>query len=190
MIRPSALAAAILLATPALAHTGLGDPAEFARGLAHPLQGIDHVLAMGAVGLWAGLVGGRAVLAWPAAFVAMMAVGAMMGLSDATLPGTEAIIAGSVIVLGLAVAARAPLSAIAGAAVCGAFALFHGFAHGAELPDGANVAGFMAGFTAATALLHAAGVALGLALARVDRVWLPGLAGSALAATGLVLLAG
>jgi len=181
-------------ATPVLAHSGAAAHhlADAARGLAagfvHPFSGTDHVLAMTAVGLWAGLVGGRAILAWPLAFIAVMALGAALGLAGFSLPAVEATIALSVIVLGLAAALKAPLLVAAGAAVCGAFALFHGMAHGAELPAAAAAVTYGIGFMLATALLHAAGIGAALALARP--AWLPGAAGAAAAATGLALLLG
>ncbi len=190
MIRLTAAAASILLATPALAHTGLDLQHSFAGGFAHPFLGLDHLLAMVAVGLWAGLVGGRTVFAWPLSFVAMMAAGAGLGLAGVSLPGVETLIALSVAALGLAVAMQVPLPLLAGAAVCGLFALAHGFAHGAELPEGASALGYGAGFMLATAALHGAGVGLGFALSRLDRLWLPGLTGGAVAATGVVLLVG
>jgi urease accessory protein len=179
---------AAFLALPALAHTGLGGDHGFLMGVAHPLLGLDHVLAAAAVGLWAGLVGGRMVWVWPASFVTTMLAGAGIGLAGFSPPGVELAIAASVAVLGLAVAMQLSLPLIAGAALCGAFALMHGFAHGAELPAGARVLDAIAGLTFSTVLLHLAGIVLGRALFRIDRVWIPGLAGGAVAATGLVLL--
>jgi urease accessory protein len=176
------------VATPALAHTGGGAAHGFAAGFAHPFSGIDHVLAMGAVGLWAWLVGGRAVWAWPLAFVGVMALGAVFGLQELGLPGVEAAVALSVVLLGLAVGLKLPLAIAAGAVVCGAFALFHGLAHGAELPAGAEIPGYMLGFGVATALLHAAGIGFCIAIALSERLWLPRLAGAAVAATGLAIL--
>jgi len=184
------LSLAALLATPALAHTGAGATDGLMAGFLHPALGLDHVLAMVAVGLWAGLVGGRAVLAWPAAFVALMVGGALLGMGGMPLPGVEGGIAISVVALGLAVALRAPLPLAAGAAVCGLFAIFHGHAHGAELPEGAGAAAYVVGFALSTTFLHAAGVALGLVLTRVPFAWAPRLAGGAVAATGLLLLVG
>jgi urease accessory protein len=184
----------VAAATPVLAHSGaaahdLADAGDgLAAGFVHPFSGADHVLAMAAVGLWAGLVGGRAILAWPLAFLAVMALGAALGLAGFSLPAVEATIALSVIVLGLAAALKAPLLVAAGAAVCGAFALFHGMAQGAELPAAAAAVTYGIGFMLATALLHAAGIGAALALAR--RPWLPRAAGAAVAATGLALLLG
>jgi urease accessory protein len=167
--RLPALAAALVAAGPAAAHTGLGAHDSFADGFAHPLLGLDHVLAMVAVGLWAALVGGRALFAWPLAFVGVMVVGAVVGFTGLALPGLEAAIALSVAVLGLAVGFRAKLPVLGGAALCGAFAFAHGFAHGAELPQGAAVSAYVAGFVLATAVLHAAGLGLGAVFARADR---------------------
>jgi urease accessory protein len=178
----------IAIATPALAHTGVAAPSGFAAGLFHPLLGLDHVLAMAAVGFWAGLVGGRAIWAWPLAFLGLMAGGAWLGLSGMTMQGIEAGIALSVLALGSAVAARLPLGVGAGAAVCGVFALFHGHAHGTELPDRASAATYVLGFMLATVLLHVLGVALGRATPGSSRAWWPRLAGSAIAVAGAVFL--
>jgi urease accessory protein len=183
-------AATLLVAGPAVAHTGAGSTHGFAAGLLHPLFGLDHVCAMVAVGVWAALAGGRAVWAWPAAFVTVMVAGALLGLQGVALPGVEAAIAVSVVVLGVAVALRLPAPLLVGALVCGAFALFHGHAHGAELPAEASAAAYIAGFALATALLHGAGLALGLLLSEIERTWAPRLVGAAVAETGLVLLAG
>jgi urease accessory protein len=176
------------LSSPALAHTSAGATHGFTAGLLHPLVGLDHVLAMVAVGLWAGLVGGRAVWAWPAAFVALMVVSALIALGGVAAPGAEFGIAASVVALGLLIALRLPLPLAAGAAICGAFAVFHGYAHGAELPAGAGATAYVVGFVLATAALHAAGIGLGLRAARTSLPWLGRAAGGAVAAAGLVLL--
>ncbi len=185
-----ALLAAWLAATPALAHTGAGATHGFLAGFGHPFLGLDHLLAMGAVGLWAGLVGGRALWAWPLAFAGVMIVGAALGLQGVALPGVELGIAASVVLLGLAAALRAPLPVLAGAGLCGLFALLHGHAHGAELPDGAGALSYIAGFTLATLVLHAAGLWLAVGLARLERAWAPRLAGGAVALAGVVLMVG
>ncbi len=182
--------ATVAAATPALAHTGAGATHGFAAGLAHPLMGLDHVLAMVMVGLWAALVGGRAVWAWPAAFVGLMVAAALLALAGLPAPGAEIGIALSVVGLGLLVALRLPLTLAAGAALCGAFALFHGHAHGAELPEGAGAGAYIAGFTLATLVLHAAGLWLAVSLARLERAWAPRLAGGAVALAGVVLMVG
>ncbi|MCR0984555.1 HupE/UreJ family protein [Roseomonas populi] len=157
---PVALA---LLPLPALAHTGLGHVAGFTAGFAHPLGGADHLMAMVAVGLWAGLIGGRATWALPLAFLAAMTAGGALGMAGIGLPMVEAGIAGSVIVLGalVALAVRPPLAVALGLAAL--FGLFHGHAHGAEMAPGAGAAGYAAGFLLATAALHALGLAVGAA---------------------------
>ncbi len=156
-LRAAAALLALAAATPALAHPGLEHVHSMAAGFAHPFSGFDHLLAMVAVGLWAGLNGGRAVWAWPAAFVGLMPVGGVIGASHVVLPHVEPGILASVIVLGIAVTAalRAPMAL--GVVVIGAFALLHGYAHGAELPAGTPAVGYMAGFALATALLHSIG---------------------------------
>jgi urease accessory protein len=129
-----------------------------AAGFAHPFTGLDHLLAMLAVGLWAGLNGGRALWAWPAAFVALMLAGAGLGAAQIAVPFVEVGILASVVALGLAVAAALRAPAAIGAIVIGAFAVLHGYAHGTELPAGGSMPGYMAGFALATALLHSIGV--------------------------------
>ncbi|WP_324133407.1 HupE/UreJ family protein [Bosea sp. (in: a-proteobacteria)] len=176
------------LAGPALAHTGVGAVHGFGAGLLHPLFGLDHVLAMVAVGLWAGLTGGRARLAYPLAFVGMMVLSGLWGMSGAALPGVEIGIAVSVVVLGLAIALRATPPLAAGAAACAIFAIFHGHAHGAELPQGSSGLGYALGFVLATAALHGAGLALaGLLAARAPL--LARVAGGGLALAGVAILA-
>ncbi|KAA2242267.1 HupE/UreJ family protein [Salinarimonas soli] len=185
-----ALALLTAAASPALAHTGVGATHSFLAGVSHPLLGLDHVLAMAAVGAWAGLNGGRAVWAWPLAFVGLMVAAALLALAGVAAPGGEIGIGLSVLVLGTLVALRLPLTLAAGAAICGAFALFHGHAHGAELPAGAGAGSYVAGFVLATAILHAAGVGLGLASGRLVSPWLARAAGGAVALAGVVLLVG
>jgi urease accessory protein len=188
-MKASTLALALLAAaTPALAHTGAGATHGFVAGLAHPLMGLDHVLAMVAVGAWAALRGGRAVWAWPLAFVGLMVAAASLALAGVAAPGAEIGIAVSVLALGLLVALRLPLALATGAAVCGAFAIFHGHAHGAELPAGAGAGAYVTGFVLATVALHGAGIGLGLLAGRTSSPWLARAAGGAVATAGLVLL--
>jgi len=175
-------------ASPALAHPGHGAEG-LASGFAHPFMGLDHLLAMLAVGLWAAQTGGRTLWAVPAAFVAVMALGGSLGAMGVGLPLVELGIAGSVLVLGLLVAAAPRLPLWAPVAIAGLFAVFHGHAHGTEMPEGASGLLYGAGFVAATAILHAIGLGLGLAGSRLAAV--PArLAGGAVAAAGLVLIAG
>ena len=161
--RIAAAAAALLaLSGAALAHTGAGAASSFAHGFVHPIGGLDHVLAMVAVGLYAALLGGRALWLVPATFVGVMAIGGALGHGGLALPYAEIGIALSVIVLGLAVALRISLPTLAAMALAGLFAIFHGHAHGAEMPQTISGHDYAAGFMLATALLHGVGIALGV----------------------------
>lgn len=190
-IAPAALAllatAAITAAAPAEAHTFGAAGAGLAGGFTHPLLGLDHLLAMVGVGAWAAQLGGRARWGVPAAFVAVMALGGLAGASGLHLPMVELGIAGSVLVVGALIAFGTRLGLVPAMALVAAFALFHGHAHGTEMPSAANAALYGLGFVAATALLHAAGFAAA-GLAR--RPLLLRLGGGAIAAAGLVLLVG
>ena len=184
--------AGALLPTAALAHTGIGAAGGFAHGFWHPIGGLDHVLAMVAVGAFAVRLGGRAVWLVPAAFVAMMAVGGLAGIEGIQLPFVETGIALSVVVLGLAVAFQWKLPVAAASALVGLFAIFHGHAHGSEMPVDASGLGYAVGFMLATAALHAAGIGLGLAVGRVgarSRLALQA-SGGAMALAGVALLGG
>jgi urease accessory protein len=183
------VAAAVLVLLPgaALAHPGHHD-AGFAHGLMHPLGGLDHVLAMVAVGLYAALLGGRALFMVPATFVGVMAFGGTLGAAGFPLPYTEIGIAGSVVVLGLTVALRVSLPTVAAMALAGVFAIFHGHAHGAEMPQGALV--YAAGFLLATAALHCAGIAIGLAAGKLGGRRIAQAAGGAMALAGVAILIG
>jgi urease accessory protein len=151
----------ILIATPALAHIGEGA-GGFLAGLSHPVFGPDHVVAMMAVGLWGAFLGTPAIWMLPVVFPLVMAFGGVLGILGVPLAATETGIAASGIVLGLmvALAARPPLWIAA--VLVGAFAIFHGYAHGKELPDGTNAVAFSTGFVIATGLLHLAGIAFSL----------------------------
>jgi urease accessory protein len=181
-----------LVPTSAFAHSGIGDGHGFGHGFAHPLGGLDHVLAMVTVGVLGWQLGGRALLLMPAIFVAVMAAGGMLAVAGAALPGVELGLAASVIALGALVAlgAKAPL-AIA-MTLAGLFALFHGHAHGLEMPPTAAAASYGAGFLSATALLHGCGMALGALVGRIGGA--PGrvafrLGGTGIAIAGLALFA-
>ena len=180
---------ALLLATPAFAHTGEGS-GGFLAGLAHPVFGPDHVVAMIAVGLWGAFLGAPAIFLLPIVFPLVMAFGGVLGILGAPLPAVETGIASSAIVLGVmvALAARPPLWIAA--VLVGAFAIFHGYAHGRELPDGADAVAYSAGFVIATGLLHLAGIAFGL-LTRwpAGRLAVRG-AGGVIALVGLAYLGG
>lgn len=170
-----------------MAHTGAGATSGFAAGFGHPVGGLDHVLAMVAVGLWAVQTGGRALWAVPAAFVGMMLFGGFLGLSQVNVPFIEAGIVGSVIILGTLIAAGVKLPTAAGMVIVGVFAIFHGHAHGAEMPVSAGGLAYCAGFALATALLHGAGIAAGMGLSRLAVERMVRMSGGAIAASGVVL---
>ena len=150
-----------MAATPALAHTDVLSTSSLSAGLLHPFLGLDHILAMIAVGLLASQKGGKSSFALPLLFVLMMLIGGIFGLSAFTVPFMEQGILGSVIILGAIIAAghRIPVS-VAGLLV-GFFALFHGFSHGTEMPVGSSVLVYGAGFATATLLLHISGFLTG-----------------------------
>lgn len=188
------LVTAILLATsPVQAHVGVGDTHGFVHGFAHPIGGIDHILAMIAVGLFAAHLGGRALYLVPLSFVTMMGVGGVLGMIGVPLPFVETGIGLSVVVFGIAVACSLDLPAVAAMALVGFFAVFHGHAHGAEMPESVSGLAYGAGFVAATAALHALGIGIGLAIGasgnrygtRIMRT-----AGGAMALIGVAILAG
>jgi urease accessory protein len=164
-----------------------------ATGFLHPLIGIDHVLAMVAVGLLAAQLGERALWLVPASFVAAMAAAGLAGMAGVTLPMTEIGIAASVVVLGGAIALRLAMPVAAAMALVGFFAIFHGYAHGLETPETASGLLYGLGFVGATALLHGLGIAIGLAVGRLDGAVgrnLVRVAGSVAAMIGVVMLAG
>ena len=165
MFKRLSATSAILVATaaPAFAHLDPVAHGSFMAGVTHPLSGADHMLAMIAVGLWAVQIGGGARWTVPAAFVSLMALGFALALAGAPLPFVEPGILASVIGLGLLVALAVRVPTAISAAIVGVFALFHGHAHGGEL-GAATALTFGLGFIAATALLHAAGVGLGMAI--------------------------
>jgi len=159
---------AVTFPTLALAHTGVGSTYGFAHGFGHPISGIDHTFAMVLVGVLAFQHGGRALWLVPSAFVALMAVGGAIGMAGYSMPMVETGIAMSVIVLGAAVGMKikAPIAAAVG--IAGLFALFHGHAHGSEMPADAAGIAYAAGFVVATCLLHATGLGFGYAIGRID----------------------
>jgi urease accessory protein len=178
---------AALAATPALAHTGRELHTHgFAAGLAHPFGGLDHILAMVAVGIWsASLAAGRQVFVVPAAFVAAMLAGAGLAHAGVGLFAAETVIATSVVVLGMLILARVNLSVWVGATLVALFAVFHGYAHGLEAAG--TIAPYMAGFAITTAALHLAGIVLGKAIAIVPLA--PRLLGAGIVASGAYLIA-
>ena len=186
-----ALILSVGAASPAFAHLNPAEHGSFAAGFSHPLFGADHVLAMVGVGLWAFLVGGRAVWAIPTAFIATMMLGFAAALAGIGLPFVEPTIATSVVVLGLLALIALQVPVVAGMAVVGFFALFHGYAHGGEMGEASSLS-FTTGFALATALLHAVGLGVGLAgnaLSHRGRI-AARIAGGLTALAGLWLVAG
>ncbi len=190
---PVMLAIFCFAASPAFAHVGQGPAAGFAHGLVHPLSGIDHVIAMLAVGVYAAMLGGRPMALLPLAFAGFMIVGGALGYSGFGLPLVEQGIGLSVVVMSFAIAAGLRLPAGIATALVALFAVFHGHAHGSE---GASIAAFLpyaSGFVIATALLHLTGIGLGIALDRLNAPaagaarWLGGGAGTL---AGIAILAG
>jgi urease accessory protein len=165
-LRP-AIAGFLILssAVPALAHPGHAESHSFVHGFMHPVSGADHMLAMIAVGMLAAAIGGRALWMVPAAFMTMMAVGAALALAGVNVPFVEVGISLSVVALGLAVALQLPLP-MAAMGLVGFFAIFHGYAHLAEMPIDASGASYAAGFLVATGMLHLVGIAAGIGLGR------------------------
>ncbi|PDV85806.1 urease accessory protein [Rhizobium sp. H4] len=185
--------AAVALPAVASAHPAVGEAAGFSHGFAHPMSGLDHVLAMVMVGVFAFQLGGRAIWLLPATFVLVMAGGGALGVAGVNLPFVEIGIALSVVILGAVVAlnVKAPLAAALG--MVGLFAIFHGHAHGAEMPEDATGAAYAAGFMIATVLLHGAGLALGYVIGRAGEsrsIFVTRAAGGVAAISGLGILAG
>ena len=171
----------------AFAHTGIGTTAAFDAGITHPFSGIDHMLAMVAVGLWAGLRGGRALWLWPACFVGAMVGGGVLGIEGVPLPFVEQGILASIVLLGLAVALAASAPLAVGATLIAAAGILHGHAHGAEIPADASGLHYALGFVIATSLLHAAGIAVTMLAVRYGRPVVIRAAGVLTALAGLAL---
>lgn len=187
-----ALAAAVLAVTASAAQAHTGHPLDSAgSGAVHPLTGPDHLLAMLGVGIWAAHIGAsgdrRATWLVPASFVVVMALGAIVGISGTKLPLAEAGIIGSVVLIGLLIAAMPKLPLWAPMAVVALFAFCHGFAHGAEMPASSSALAYGAGFLAATIGLHVAGIAIGLLARRLSGTVGVRMVGGAMALAGIAL---
>jgi urease accessory protein len=173
---------------PASAHTGGGGLGGFASGFEHPLFGFDHLLAMLAVGIWGAQMGGRTVWTLPVTFPLVMAAGGILGMAGVPLPNVELGVALSVLVLGLAIAfAWRPFEPVA-LGIIAVFAIFHGYAHGVELPFAADPAAYSVGFVMATGAIHVAGIAVGLLIGKLLGGWVSRGLGGAIAVGGLYFL--
>ena len=189
---PVPIALVLLAASPAAAHVlGTGRIAGgLEAGFLHPVLGFDHMLAMLAVGMWGAQMGGRAVWMLPVAFPMVMALGGAAGIAGLPFPAVEPGIAASVLVLGAAIALALRPPVAVSAALVGFLALFHGYAHGAELPAAADPVAYAVGFVVATGLIHAAGITLGLVVRLPRGVAVLRGAGAAIGVAGAVLLGG
>jgi urease accessory protein len=179
----------LLLPATALAHpghSGIGSMG-FAHGFSHPFTGVDHILAMVAVGLWAAQLGGRARWAVPSAFVTLMLVGGALGIAGMSMPFIQEGILLSILVLGVLIAGAFKLPMGVSAAIVGMFALFHGMAHGSEMPLASGALAYSLGFALATALLHGVGLSGGVILQRFNIDRLSQLAGGAIVLGGIYL---
>ncbi|MBL8630053.1 MAG: HupE/UreJ family protein [Rhodospirillaceae bacterium] len=187
----AAVAATLLAfsASSAFAHTGAGSTAGFMAGLSHPLLGADHFLAMLAVGLWAGAIGGRATWLVPGSFIVAMILGGVLGAQGMALPAVELGITFSVIALGALLAFNPSLPLAVSMAIAAVFAIFHGHAHGTEMPADISGITYGLGFIAATAVLHATGLVAILSLKSRLTPAVLRITGGAVGLAGVALLA-
>jgi urease accessory protein len=167
LVKSSVATAMVVMPTIAFAHTGVGDTSGLVHGFGHPISGLDHILAMLMVGIFAWQLGGRALCLVPMTFVGAMAVSGMLAIAGIGVPFVEIGIVLSVVVLGAIVAfnVKAPVAVAMG--VVGLFAIFHGHAHGAEIPEDVGGVAYAAGFLIATAMLHLAGISAGFLIGKV-----------------------
>ena len=161
-----AIAITLLIPSVAIAHTGVGDPSGFLHGLAHPIGGLDHMLAMVAVGLWAAQIGGKALWLVPGAFLLAMTGSSVLGHFGLLLPGVEQGILASDFILGLLLLFSTRLSLAVSIGIVSMLAIFHGYAHGAEMPETASGLTYGIGFMISTAGLHLAGIGMGVGIDR------------------------
>lgn len=174
----------VLLCGQADAHTGTGLPGGFASGFRHPFSGVDHLLAMVSVGLWGAFLGRPLIYLLPVIFPAVMAGGAVLAMIGLRLPPVEIGIALSVLVLGACIALAVKAPVWVASLIVATFALFHGYAHGMELPSAADPVGYSVGFVLATGLLHVLGIGIGTLNARPGGLAVTRSAGGLIALTG------
>ena len=178
----------ILLTQTAFAHVGQSEAFGLLTGFIHPLSGMDHVLAMVAVGLWGAQLGAPAIWVLPVAFPLVMAIGGLLGFLGVPIPGIEYGIAASAIMLGAAVAFEVRPPIVVAALLVGLFAIFHGHAHGIELPPGESALLYSMGFVIATGCLHAIGIGIGTVHRQPWGAKLLRAAGTAVAAGGMFFM--
>jgi urease accessory protein len=179
----------VVFSTSAFAHTGLADTFGVAHGFMHPVTGLDHVLAMVAVGVLAFVIGGRARFVLPLSFMAAMLAGGTLGIAGFQLPMVETAISASIVIIAGLAAFGAPLPVLPTSMPVAFFGLFHGFAHGAEMPVDASGFAYAAGFLAATGFLHLSGLALSQAVSAKSRV-VARVGSGAMAIVGIAVLSG
>jgi urease accessory protein len=172
------------------AHSGAGVTSGLLQGIGHPLNGLDHICAMVAVGLWAAQMGGRSIWTVPLTFITVMALGGILGMIGVNLPLVETGIIISVLTLGVLIAASVRLPLVASGIIIDLFATFHGHAHGTEMPETLSGLAYAAGFIIATAFLHACGIGLGIAIQRIANPKIVRFAGTAIVLCGGHLLIG
>lgn len=180
----------ILFPEVSLAHAGGGMTGGFVSGFTHPMLGWDHVVAMVAVGLWGAFLGAPAIWLLPIVFPMVMAFGAVLGILGVPVPAIETGIASSAVVLGLLIVLKARLPLWSAALIVGVFAIFHGYAHGTELPEATNALAYAIGFVVATGLLHLLGIAFGLLVRWPHGVYAVQAGGGIISVAGLAFLFG
>lgn len=180
----------LLFTSTAIAHVGMGVAGGFSSGIMHPMMGWDHILVMVAVGLWGALLGSPAIWTLPIVFPLLMALGGALGFLGVPLPAVEIGIATSAVVLGALVALTSRPPLWVAAIVVGAFAIFHGHAHGTELPNAANPLAYSIGFVLATGLLHLCGITMGLLVRWPAGTIAVRAGGGAIAVAGMAFLTG
>ena len=176
---------ALFAATPAQAHMGTGLPGGFESGFLHPFSGFDHLLAMVSVGLWGAFLGRPLIVALPVIFPTVMAMGGALAIAGVPLPPVELGIALSVLVLGAMIAGGVRAPVWLACTIVAVFAVFHGYAHGKELPSAADPVGYSVGFVLATGMLHVAGIGIGLLNERPGGVIVTRSMGVLIAAAGV-----
>ena len=181
------LFALLLSSTNLFAHPLIGSQSGFSNGFFHPLSGLDHILAMLAVGIWAAQMGGKAKWIIPITFVGIMSVGGMLGMNNISLPFAEIGILVSVIVLGVLILAGVRLPMLVSTVLVGVFALCHGHTHGTELPAAASGVMYAAGFALTTIVLHLSGIGFGTAVNKIANEKIVKFSGALIALMGLIL---
>lgn len=176
-----------LLPSMVFAHTGVSSTSGFLHGFLHPLGGADHLLAMFAVGLWAVMLGGNARWIVPSSFIGVMIVGGILGFTGVPLPFVEGGILLSVLIMGLLLTGAFQLPVALGATIVGVFALFHGHAHGAEMPHAVSAVSYAVGFALATGIIHLAGIGAGTLIKKADKLQMFRITGAAITLGGVAL---